>query len=138
MQKFGLEGVQWKYDSADNIEVIEPLAWGYRYSQNIYTPNYPRINKARNNGEFIVEIIDTVKDTFVGYDNEVMPVSVYEGFEDFNPFAAPMYREWGSKLVTGEIPMSDWDKYVKEWYDKGGQIVTDRATKWYKEFWGIN
>jgi hypothetical protein len=29
--------------------------------------------------------------------------------------------------------MSAWDNYVKEWYAKGGKVVTERATAWYKK-----
>ena len=138
IQRFGLEGKHWEYDSAGNIKVLADPPVGWRWAMNFYIPFYPTIVNAMVNGHFISEMIAATKDKIVGYDNEVMPVSVYDGYEDYNPFAAPLYREWGSKFITGDIPMSDWDKYVKEWYDKGGQVVTDRATKWYKEFWGID
>jgi hypothetical protein len=43
-----------------------------------------------------------------------------------------VYRQYTAKFILGELPMSDWDKYVAEWRKRGGNIVEERATAWYK------
>ncbi|MDP3177134.1 MAG: hypothetical protein Q8M76_04470, partial [Spirochaetaceae bacterium] len=69
--------------------------------------------------------------------NTFMPVKVYDGFEDYIPSKAPLYQERVAKIIIGELPMEAWDAYVKEWNDKGGKVVTERATQWYKDVHGI-
>jgi hypothetical protein len=64
-------------------------------------------------------------------------MTVYEGYDDYRPSSAPLYREITSKIIVGELSMSAWDEYVKEWYAKGGKVVTERATAWYKKVHNI-
>jgi hypothetical protein len=41
-------------------------------------------------------------------------------------------------MITGQVEptQENWDAYVEDWYEAGGQVVTDRATEWYREFYG--
>ncbi|MEI6876544.1 MAG: hypothetical protein WCL50_15600, partial [Spirochaetota bacterium] len=85
-------------------------------------------------GEEKIAMIDQARGNVkFGPDNLGMPASIYKGYEDFDPQTAKLYREWCSKMVTGEIDMSRWDEYVKAWYSSGGEAVTQRATDWYKQ-----
>ncbi len=85
-----------------------------------------------------IQIIDEAKkNVYYGPDNLGMPSTVYEGYEDFMPENAKLYREWCSKMVVGELDMRAWDEYVKKWYASGGEVVTKRATEWYKKMKGI-
>ncbi len=61
-----------------------------------------------------------------------MPVTVYEGYPDYAPTTAKTFLSSCSKMVMGELPMTAWDDYVKQWYEKGGKVVVERATAWYK------
>lgn len=72
-------------------------------------------------GPLKVDLMDKIRRTTRSFDNLGMPVSVYKGFEDISPFSARMFREYGSRFVLGELPMSKWDEHVKERYDKGGE-----------------
>ena len=35
-------------------------------------------------------------------------------------------------MVIGEIPVSDFDKYVSEWKAQGGDEITRELNEWYK------
>ena len=37
------------------------------------------------------------------------------------------YQEYSYKFITGEMPLSDFDKYVELWLNNGGQAITDYA-----------
>ena len=84
-------------------------------------------------GEMKAPIMDKMIETgFTGFDDASMPISIYEGYEDYAPEKATLYREYCSKMVLGILPMSAWDEYVEQWYAKGGTEVLKRATEWYK------
>jgi putative aldouronate transport system substrate-binding protein len=68
-----------------------------------------------------------------GPDDVGIPISVYEGYEDYIPDNALLYREYCSKMVLGTLPMDAWDEYVEKWYAQGGEEVLKRATAWYKK-----
>ena len=79
-------------------------------------------------------ILDRMIETdYTGYDDESLPILVYEGYEAYMPDKATLYREYCSKMVLGILPMSAWDEYVEQWYAKGGTEVLKRATEWYKQ-----
>ncbi len=40
-----------------------------------------------------------------------------------------------SEIIKGDRPVSDFDEYVKKWYDEGGQKVFDEATALYAKFY---
>jgi hypothetical protein len=85
-------------------------------------------------GEMKAKILDKMVEVgFTYYDDEPIPVSVYEGYEDYQPSTAVLFREYCSKMVLGTLPMSAWDEYVEQWYAKGGTEVLKRATAWYKD-----
>jgi hypothetical protein len=40
-----------------------------------------------------------------------------------------------SEIIKGDRPVSDFDEYVKKWYDEGGQKVYDEAAALYAKFY---
>jgi putative aldouronate transport system substrate-binding protein len=58
-------------------------------------------------------------------------------------FLAPTFAEKGTdlnkmrdeyfvKFVSGKLPISAFDQYVKEWKEKGGEQITKEVNEWYK------
>lgn len=137
-QNLGIEGKDWKRVDG-KIQIITPLVGIGQFRYTSGTPPFvPEILKMTALGEFkakaVAAVIDAGLEDLEAYN---MPNSVYKGFEDYAPASAKLYREVASRIIIGEKPLSDWDAYVKEWYAKGGQEVTDRATAWYKKYKGI-
>lgn len=134
----GIPGVDWTREEDGTIEVLRTDSkpfYSYIPTVTKYIADATRLTPM---GETKVEIINQARGNFYyGPDNLGMPDSVYEGHEDFSPQNATLYREWCTKMVTGEIDLSRWDEYVETWYANGGQVVTDRATAWYIDKAGI-
>lgn len=40
-------------------------------------------------------------------------------------------------IITGDRPIEYFDEYVEDWYDAGGRVLTEEATEWYRDFWGL-
>ena len=89
-------------------------------------------------GDLKVELMNAVWLNVEPTQDMLMPNTVYEGNTDFLPNQATMYREIIGQMITGQVAptQANWDAYVEDWYAAGGQTVTDRATEWYREFYG--
>jgi putative aldouronate transport system substrate-binding protein len=135
-QTLGIPGVDWIKEGGQ-IKVLNKTVPFYKYisTPSKYVPEAIRLTPL---GEMKIQIIDEAKkNVYYGPDNLGMPSTVYEGYEDFMPENAKLYREWCSKMVVGELDMRAWDDYVKKWQASGGEVVTKRATEWYKKMKGI-
>ena len=134
---FGIPEVDWTRDSSGNVKVLRP---GHK-PVYVYMPHAldysPETTLPTPLGKMKVDLIEQVKQhIYFGPDNNGMPLTVYDGYEDYAPSIAKLYRERCSKIVIGELPLSAWDQYVKDWYAQGGEEVTERATEWYKKAFG--
>ena len=134
----GIPGRDWQRRDGELVILNElpsfhmPYAFGYSKSIEEITLGQPF-------GELQWGFIQAAEGNTVPLPNQGMPLSVYEGFEDYLPNSAPLYREFASKFITGDLSIDEnWDRYVEQWYENGGQTVTDRATAWYKELHGID
>ena len=89
-------------------------------------------------GEVKVQILEQILPHLQDLEDMMMPNTVYSGHEDFAPASATLYREAFGKFLTGEWPLTEvrWEAYKADWYARGGQEVTDRATAWYRDFFG--
>jgi putative aldouronate transport system substrate-binding protein len=87
--------------------------------------------------ENLIAVYDACKDDYRFKDNMMMPATIYDGYEDYIPAKSPLYKQVSSQIVLGQLDISAWDDYVKEWYAKGGTEVTKRATEWYKKVHNI-
>ncbi len=38
-----------------------------------------------------------------------------------------LYKEYNFKIITGEYSIDKFDEFVKEWYDLGGDKITEYA-----------
>jgi hypothetical protein len=132
-QTWGIPDKDWKR-VGDKTEIITKKTPFYKYVP-LTTSQYSRdILLMSAKGEMKAAILDKALAVgTVAPDDMGMPISVYEGYEDYMPDKALLYREYCSKMVLGTLPMSAWDEYVKQWYAKGGEEVLKRATAWYKE-----
>lgn len=63
---------------------------------------------------------------------------------DFKEEVRPMWAEYGADLealrdeifygiIAGDFPIDEFDRYIEEYYAKGGQEVEDEANEFYKE-----
>lgn len=134
----GLEGVNWRRNDDGTIDAFNPPPPA-KYQYGIGFGDAPdELVAMQTFGELKLEMMEAVEGNYKPMENMFMPNTVYEGFEDFIPNSATMYREMIGQMVTGQIAptKANWDAYVEEWYDAGGQVVTDRATEWYLGFFG--
>jgi len=135
-QTLGIPCVDWIKEGGQ-IKVLNKKVPFYKYisTPSKYVPEAIRLTPL---GEMKIKIIDEAKkNIYYGPDNLGMSSTVYEGYEDFMPENAKLYREWCSKMVVSELDMSAWDEYVKKWYASGGEVITKRASEWYKKMKGI-
>ena len=130
--RLGIEGVNYRVDGGRTITEGLPVKQRYSYSHEIAQEDEAYYLQTRY-GDMKVAIYracinDTRERSDVG-----LPLSVYDGYDDYLPSTAKLYREYCSKIVLGELPMSAWDEYVKLWYERGGTEVVARATAWYRK-----
>ena len=132
-QSIGIPGVDWKQTDG-NIEILSLKTPFYKYVP-ITTSQYSRDLLLQTPlGEMKAAILERVLAVgTVGPDDSGIPATVYEGYEDYLPENAVLYREYCSKMVLGALPMSAWDEYVQKWNKQGGEEVLKRATEWYKQ-----
>ncbi len=134
--RLGIPGVDWT-EGGGKIKALKTDRSDY-----IYVPRHgkyiPEAARMEALGELKMKLLKPMEGQ-VSYtmDSVGMPHSVFEGHQDFLPNKAKLYREYCSKMILGEKPMSAWDEYVKKWYDAGGEVVTRRATEWYKKSKGM-
>jgi putative aldouronate transport system substrate-binding protein len=134
----GIPGQDWERRDGEIVILNELPSFKMLYAMG-YSKDIKELLLGQPFGELQWEFIQAAEGKTVPLPNQGMPLSVYEGFEDYLPYSAPLYREFASKFITGELSIEEnWDEYVEQWYDNGGQTVTDRATAWYKELHGID
>jgi putative aldouronate transport system substrate-binding protein len=132
LEFYGVEGLNYKVvDGKISLEGF-PVRSRYQYVQGIAQANAD-IYRLTTFGEMKAKIYEASINDGRSLDNIGMPQSVWEGYEDFNDTnMGNLYRQYTAKFILGELPMSDWDKYVAEWKKKGGDVITQRVTDWYK------
>jgi hypothetical protein len=132
-KSLGIPGKDWTREADGKIHILNSDIPFYKYVP-LGTTEYSReVFALTPLGEMKAAILDKMVETgFTGYVDEPIPFSVYEGYEDYLPSKAVLFREYCSKMVLGTLPMSAWDEYVEQWYAKGGTEVLKRATEWYK------
>lgn len=134
----GIPEVHWRRVGGE-IEVMQELDITPRPVHiYLYKEDDLEVVEMQTMGPLKVDLIQKLRGNTQGLDNTGMPTSVYRGFEDFHPNNSRLYREFASRAVLGEVPFSQWDAYVRNWYDRGGRVVTERATEWYKATHGID
>jgi putative aldouronate transport system substrate-binding protein len=134
----GIEGFNYIVNDDGEIEVTNPIpAARYTYAGG-FGDVPDELLALQTFGELKVQFMNAVWPNVVTGENMLMPNTVYDGFTDFLPNQATMYRETIGQMITGQLQptRANWDAYVEEWYAAGGQVVTDRATEWYREFYG--
>jgi putative aldouronate transport system substrate-binding protein len=135
--QLGIPGEHWRRTDDGGIEVMEQVQRDYTFRVGFrrYVPDLFRRSPM---GEVKVQMLEKTLPHLDDTQNMMMPPSVYEGHEDFAPSNATFYREALGNFITGEweLTRERWEEYKQEWYDRGGEIVTERATEWYKDFHG--
>ena len=129
---YGIEGMNYKVENGKIVTEGFPVKQRYQYFQEIAQPN-AEVYSQTVFGEMKVAIYNDSINDGRSLENIGMPISIWDGYEDFmDNSMGNMYRQYTAKFILGELPMSDWDKYVAEWKKKGGDVLTQRATEWYK------
>lgn len=89
-------------------------------ADNTPAKEYLREQKAQYEG-----LADTV-----GYTSEVW--GVLPSATDYSGELQTYRDETWLNMIQGKIEL-DWDAYVEEWYNRGGQILTEEANEWYEQ-----
>ena len=59
--------------------------------------------------------------------------SVYYGqtpsSEELGGQIGTMQSEFFLQVLSGEVPLDDFDDYVERWYEQGGQTITDEVNE---------
>ncbi len=134
----GIEGTDWKM-AGGKIEILKPVT-GSHFRFTRPEGYVPELLAMAPFGELKNKLIGDIQKAggVQELQSYLMPPDIYKGFEDFAPSVAKLYRENVTKFIlTPTYTRADWDAYVKDWYAKGGQAVTDKATVWYKDLFDI-
>jgi putative aldouronate transport system substrate-binding protein len=130
--KLGIPGKDWEPDG-EGYEILSDgtPSWKYASQNSIYYSE--ALTQATPEGDVKVEAMQGINESGTeSFANVGMPVSLFEGYEDFLPNKATLYQEYTSKIILGLLPMEAWDEYVAEWNRRGGDEVTQRVAEWYK------
>ena len=98
----------------DNPAKAEPSDWA------VYASRTLAVN----------DVMGSVRDA--GILDEVSPVVIVQTLDSQERNGAQVGKleeEMFIKFVTGEEPIENFDKYVKEWNDQGGQVIVDEMQK---------
>lgn len=130
--ELGIPGQDWN-DAGETIEILNHVSSGYRYNppgRLLYSSDVLGLTQL---GDTKVDLMEKALAVGVeGFDDSGIPLSVYEGYEDYMPDRAVLFREYASKIILGQLSMEAWDDYIEAWYARGGEEVLQRATDWYK------
>ena len=136
----GIPGVDWTRQADGTIKIINVMQFGHTgYTVSAKTTVIEELFASVAMGANKLELCRAII-ADGGYwppANDGMPVTIYDGYQDYAPAASRLYKEYCSKMVMDELPMSAWDEYVKKWYADGGTEVVKRATEWYKKVHNI-
>ena len=124
---YGLEGIAWNYDAANNRIAIADS--GYNGGRAIVRRN--------NAPEFFVGLTTAVEDRerIINLINTCIDQSIFSMDAGFRPATAddPVFidanREYNiaiSKIIVGDLPLEAYDEELNKWYAAGGQ-------KWIEE-----
>jgi putative aldouronate transport system substrate-binding protein len=111
---------KYKADGVDAVIAHNPYD---PYSYVVLTAPAP-VQKAQK------ENLDRVKD--MGIKNPAMAFvapSAPDKQADLNKLRDEEYV----KLVMGKVSMDDFDRFAKDWLDKGGAQITKETNEWYKK-----
>ena len=112
----GIEGVNYgMVDGKVSYEGYTPISNTHRYLMDMKgVPE--KVVTSMPFGEILGNVYEASINDVQFDDTMLMPGSVYEDYVDYNPAVAALFREKVAKMIMGELPMSAWDAYVKEWY----------------------
>ncbi|MGD9201991.1 MAG: extracellular solute-binding protein, partial [Chitinispirillia bacterium] len=135
---FGIEGVNYIVKDGKVVvdETVTPISNKHVYAV-AWQDRSREVYEGMDFGDIIVKVYDAAKENYSFVDNMMMPITVFDGYEDYSPNESKLYQEKCSKMVLGELPMSAWNGYVKQWRKNGGDEVIKRATAWYKKVHNI-
>ncbi|MDQ1913476.1 extracellular solute-binding protein [Paenibacillus sp. GD4] len=134
MKRYGVEGVhhtmengkpklnadKYKADGVDNLIPHNPYD---PYSYVVLTAPEAVQKAQKDNLDFVAKL--GIKNPALSF---VAPTSV-EKQSDLNK----LKDETFVKIVMGKAPLEDFDKFTKEWLDKGGAQITKETNEWFKK-----
>ena len=126
---FGIKGVHWDFDTStgfpgfingNDSKTVAGMGIvpGFECGEYTYLRAKPRIDWAYEK-QLEVGVIS----------NELLvpltSASIYQ--DELNK----LRDETFTKIIRGDLPVDAFDDFVIEWFEKGGQILTDEANEWY-------
>lgn len=139
---WGIEGKHFYYAEdgypITNVEIVPDsvakLAVGIEAMRSVYDANYTTLTASNSSPAEKYKI--ELKAQYEGLANTVGYLSkVWGSLPSDSDYSGELetYRdETWLNMIQGKIEL-DWDAYVEEWYNRGGQILTEEANEWYEQ-----
>jgi putative aldouronate transport system substrate-binding protein len=118
LDRLGFEGEEY-IRNGDKIEVTDKISTWYArfFAAANWQPPVQWMSQAA------AESLQQVNDNFVADNAFVFPAEFAADLDA----TENVYRSWVFKFISGEASMDQWDQYVTEWNNAGGQRLTDYA-----------
>ncbi|QGH32982.1 extracellular solute-binding protein [Gracilibacillus salitolerans] len=133
--QYGIEGVQ--HEVVDGEKVLlsssdeKPIALGML---NLTTEESMEIrienSFPEDEQDMVRDIFDVSKEDARRIAGDGLPSTVYDGYPDIQ--SHKLFQEYLTKIVIGEWPIDRFDEFVEQWYQSGGEEVTQRVQEWYE------
>jgi putative aldouronate transport system substrate-binding protein len=130
---FGIEGLNYVMENGIVTYPfsVVPISYKHRYLLNV-KGRIRAVYESMPYGDIVTAVYDAAINDTRYHDTMMMPDSIYNGYEDYAPYRATLFRDRVARMISGRLPMSAWDDYVAEWYANGGTGIQRRVTRWYR------
>lgn len=132
--QYGIEGIQ--HEVVDGEKVLlpssddKPIALGMlnlttEESMDVRIEN----SFSEDEQEMVKDIFEISKADARRIAGDGLPSTVYDGYPDIQ--SHKLFQEYLTKIVIGEWSIDKFDEFVEQWYESGGEEVTQRVQEWY-------
>jgi putative aldouronate transport system substrate-binding protein len=112
----------YRNDAIDTLSIPDQID----YTEYFSTPVSKMEAHVRN-----VEMYDLIKDEGIIIYNEFTTAPT-PSMVDRQAYLEKIEEEYYTKIITGELPVSAFDTFTKEWEKAGGADITSEVNEWYK------
>ncbi len=88
------------------------------------------------------ENIDIARDAYEITENEGISNQATAGipelphtgkYPDIEGYTPKLWQDYAVKIITGEYEVDEYDNFIEEYYDKGGDQIIQEVDEWYQE-----